>query len=300
MEPNKKTSSKCGDVLLKGSSFLSFISLLLIVALFLRMESINRKTEINELRISKVESRIDIRSQQTTDHRNEMDTPEYTEKTTNTKVRRSLISVSNKSLSVEDVRSEITKQFNKLKPASLCQPLEKVCVPGPPGQKGSKGSRGRRGVQGAKGKKGKQGIMGLPGRHGQQGIMGNQGEKGEKGEKGDTGPRGFMGLKGDPGESISSPEVTVSPVTQTVTQNQTATFNCSVRGSPKPKVTWSKVNGSLVAGSFVSDKNGALKITKSTFSDSGDYMCIAVNVLGSDERTATLIVEGKKKKKKLS
>jgi len=107
-----------------------------------------------------------------------------------------------------------------------------------------------------------------------------------------------MGLKGDPGESISSPEVTVSPVTQTVTQNQTATFNCSVRGSPKPKVTWSKVNGSLVAGSFVSDKNGALKITKSTFSDSGDYMCIAVNVLGSDERTATLIVEGKKKKKK--
>ena len=76
MEPDKKTSSKCGDVLHKGSSFLSFISLLLIVALFLRMESINRKTEINELRISKVESRVEIRSLQTTDHRNEMDTPE--------------------------------------------------------------------------------------------------------------------------------------------------------------------------------------------------------------------------------
>jgi len=41
-----------------------------------------------------------------------------------------------------------------------------------------------------------------------------------------------MGLKGDPGGSISSPEVTVSPVTQTVTENQTATFNCSVRGNP--------------------------------------------------------------------
>jgi len=76
MEPKKKTSSKCGDVLHKGSSFLSFISLSLIVALFLRMESINRKTEINELRISKVESRVEIRSLQTTDHRNEMDTPE--------------------------------------------------------------------------------------------------------------------------------------------------------------------------------------------------------------------------------
>jgi len=87
--------------------------------------------------------------------------------------------------------------------------------------------------------------------------------------------------------------VTVSPATQTVTENQTTTFNCSVRGSPKPKVTWNKVNGSLAAGSFISDKSGALKITKSTFSDSGDYTCSAVNALGRDERTATLIVEGK-------
>ena len=107
------------------------------------------------------------------------------EKTTNTKVRRSLISISNKSLSIEDVRTEITKQFNKLKPASLCHPLEKVCVPGPPGKKGSKGSRGRRGMQGTKGRKGVRGIMGLPGRHGKQGIMGNQGIKGEKGDKGE-------------------------------------------------------------------------------------------------------------------
>ena len=76
MEPNKKTSSKCGDVLHKGSSFLSFISMLLIVALFLRMESINSKTEINELRISKVESRMEIESPQATEHKNEMETPE--------------------------------------------------------------------------------------------------------------------------------------------------------------------------------------------------------------------------------
>ena len=76
MDPNKKTSSKCGDVLHKGSSFLTFISLLLIVALFLRMESINRKTEMNELRISKVESRVETESLQTTNHKNKMETPE--------------------------------------------------------------------------------------------------------------------------------------------------------------------------------------------------------------------------------
>ena len=77
MEPNKRTSSKCGDVLHKGSSFLSFISLLLIVALFLRMESINRKTEMYELRISKLESRVENGSPRALrEHKNEMKTPE--------------------------------------------------------------------------------------------------------------------------------------------------------------------------------------------------------------------------------
>ena len=76
MEPDKKTSSKCGDVLHKGSSFLSFVSLLLIVSLFLRMESINRKTEINELRISKLESHVETDSLRTTDHKKETESPE--------------------------------------------------------------------------------------------------------------------------------------------------------------------------------------------------------------------------------
>ena len=76
MDPNKKTSTKCGDVLHKGSSFLSFVSLLLIIALFLRIESINRKTEMNELRISKVESRMEVGTPQKTDHKTEMETPE--------------------------------------------------------------------------------------------------------------------------------------------------------------------------------------------------------------------------------
>ena len=76
MDTNKKSSSKCGDVLQKGSSVLSFISMLLIVALFLRMESINRKTEMNDLRISKVERHIEVGTPQTTDHKEEMETPE--------------------------------------------------------------------------------------------------------------------------------------------------------------------------------------------------------------------------------
>ena len=76
MESNKNSSDKCGDVLHKGSSFLSFISLLSIVALFLRVESINRKTEMNEMRILKVESCIEIGSLQTTNQKNEIETPQ--------------------------------------------------------------------------------------------------------------------------------------------------------------------------------------------------------------------------------
>ena len=76
MKPKKKTSSKCGNVLHKGSSFLSFISILLIVALFLRMESISKKIEVNELRISKVESRVEIESLKRADHIIELETSE--------------------------------------------------------------------------------------------------------------------------------------------------------------------------------------------------------------------------------
>ena len=61
MDSVKKPSAKCtGDVFLKSCSVLSFISMLLIVALFLRMETINRRTEMNEMRISDVESHMKI------------------------------------------------------------------------------------------------------------------------------------------------------------------------------------------------------------------------------------------------
>ena len=103
-----------------------------------------------------------------------------------------------------------------------------------------------------------------------------------------------MGLKGDPGESISLPKAIISPKIQTVTENQTATFYCSASGNPRPAVSWSKVNGSLIKGHVVSDENsGKIEVIYSTFNDSGDYLCTAVNLLGRDEAVAKLIVGGK-------
>ena len=61
MDPSKKPPAKClNDAFRKGSTVLSFVSILLIVALFLRMETINRRTTMNELRISDVESHLKI------------------------------------------------------------------------------------------------------------------------------------------------------------------------------------------------------------------------------------------------
>ena len=166
--------------------------------------------------------------------------------------------------------------------------------PGPLGPRGPKGARGRRGHKGRTGNKGDQGIMGSPGKTGKQGIMGPvglQGETGNKGEKGDIGPKGMPGTKGEPGESISSPAVVVSPVTLTVNEGGTASFQCSASGNPEPTLTWSKLNNqSEIMHSAVSE--GKLEIKKATGSDSGLCQCSATNILGNSQEVVRLAVNG--------
>ena len=136
--------------------------------------------------------------------------------------------------------------------------------------------------------------MGSPGKSGKQGIMGPvgiQGETGNKGEKGDMGPAGMPGAKGKPGESISSPAVVVSPVTLTVNEGGTASFQCSASGNPEPAVAWSKLNSqSAISPSVVS--GGKVELKKVTGSDSGVYQCSATNILGNSQEVVRLAVNG--------
>ena len=188
-------------------------------------------------------------------------------------------------------------KINKLL-LQLCQFQYRTCAsgpPGPPGPPGSKGARGQSGQKGRTGNKGDRGTMGSPGKSGKPGIMGPSGLKGDtgiKGQKGDRGATGMSGTKGEPGQSISSPAVVASPVTLTVNEGGSASFQCSARGNPEPAIAWSKVdNQSGITKSAVS--GGKLQLKHVIGSDSGLYQCSATNILGESREVVRLTVNGK-------
>ena len=128
--------------------------------------------------------------------------------------RRQASNESSQAIAIHEVRQEIIKQLEQLVPGKFCKASEKVCPPGPPGPPGltgSKGTRGRRGPQGNRGGRGAQGVMGPPGRAGKSGMTGPPGPKGEKGDRGLPGQNGVPGPRGRPGQTISTPNVVLSP-----------------------------------------------------------------------------------------
>ena len=143
-----------------------------------------------------------------------------------------------------------------------------------------------------RGRRGRPGHRGPPGKHGPPEPRGQQGSKGDKGAKGDQGPQG---PKGDPGESISAPSIVTPPVSMVVNQTGAASFQCEVRGNPKPEVTWLKQNSSLFADKRILTSHGGVLITDVTSQDGGIYTCSARNILGVVTSSATLTVQGEKR-----
>ena len=83
--------------------------------------------------------------------------------------------------------------------------------------------------------------------------------------------------------------MTVSPTSDTVTENQTATFYCSADGNPTPTVTWSRTGDTEP----ISSPHNKLEIRNATYNDSGDYVCTAKSILGEVQKQVKLFVEGK-------
>ena len=230
--------------------------------------------------------------------------------------RRQVSNESSQTITILEVRREIIKQLEQLVPGKFCKASEKVCPPGPPGPPGltgSKGARGRRGPHGTRGRRGAQGVMGPPGEVGKSGMTGPPGRKGDtglpgqkgmsgitglpgpKGEKGDTGLRGQKGMQGPrgrPGQSISTPRVVLSPAEQTRDEGGNTALHCTVSGNPRPTVEWLFNEGKLQSGAKHSIEKGKLTVKNLNYSDAGQYKCVAKNILGSSNGSATLTVRG--------
>ena len=240
--------------------------------------------------------------------------------------RRRVLNVSSAGISIHDVRKEISKQFEQLMPTKYCKSSEKVCPVGPPGLPGPTGVRGPRGRRGPKGKNGPQGLKGPSGKSGQRGMTGPAGLRGEKGDKGEpgpkavqgppgspgktgmtglTGPRGDKGDKGGPGtkgmpgppgrpgESISTPQLIISPTDQTKDEGSNSVIYCTVRGNPTPSVEWRFKSGKLYSSAKYLIKEGELVVRNLNYGDAGQYTCVARNILGTSEASGNLRVRGK-------
>ena len=210
--------------------------------------------------------------------------------------RRQALDKSSDAITMQKLRIEITKHFEKLMPMKYCKASEKVCPAGPPGlpgPRGGRGPRGKRGTKGTKGKKGTQGVMGPPGLSGKSGMAGPTGPRGEKGETGAPGPKGMPGPPGRPGESISAPNVILSPAAQTRDEGGNTAFYCTVGGNPSPRIEWRFKGRKLALGAKQSIKDGRLTIKHLNYSDAGQYTCVATNILGSSEASGNLSVRGK-------
>ena len=155
------------------------------------------------------------------------------------------------------------------------------------------------GIQGDNGIPGDSGPLGLPGERGPIGSQGPTGVKGDVGIPGDPGPMGpigppgVKGAKGEPGQSISAPSLLQRPVGITVNESQMAALKCAVDGSPRPRVTWSKVNSSLPTGRHVVKSSGALIVKDIRPLDDGVYICRAENLLGQVNVSVKLTVQCK-------
>ena len=173
-------------------------------------------------------------------------------------------------------------------------------MPGPPGRTGKTGMTGLTGPTGNKGDKGGPGTKGMPGppgRTGKTGMTGLTGPTGDKGDKGGPGTKGMPGPPGRPGESISTPQLIISPTDQTNDEGSNSLIYCTVRGNSTTSVKWRFKSRKLYSGAKYLVKEGEMVVRNLNYGYAGQYTCVARNILGTSEASGNLKVRGKKNNK---
>jgi len=80
------------------------------------------------------------------------------------------------------------------------------------------------------------------------------------------------------------------PMTVNESESQTAILKCTADGNPKPKVTWFKLNLSLLAGRHEVESSSALIAKEVRPEDDGVNSCKAQNLLGQVNASVKLCV----------
>ncbi|PVD27655.1 hypothetical protein C0Q70_12822 [Pomacea canaliculata] len=92
------------------------------------------------------------------------------------------------------------------------------------------------------------------------------------------------------------PSFLIKPSNLIVGKGRTATLQCVVTGNPPPTVFWSKGKEQHLMfpnqenGRFSVSEDGTFRIRDVEYQDEGQYVCQALNVLGSEKATATIEV----------
>uniref|UniRef100_A0A8C7MCJ3 Roundabout guidance receptor 1 n=1 Tax=Oncorhynchus kisutch TaxID=8019 RepID=A0A8C7MCJ3_ONCKI len=97
---------------------------------------------------------------------------------------------------------------------------------------------------------------------------------------------------------LERPSFMKRPGSQVVLVDQSVEFRCEARGDPVPTVRWRKEDGDLPKGRYEIREDHTLKIRRLTSADVGSYTCMAENMVGRAEASATLtvhVVSGKLK-----
>ncbi|KAM9732764.1 roundabout homolog 1 isoform 8-T8 [Menidia menidia] len=89
---------------------------------------------------------------------------------------------------------------------------------------------------------------------------------------------------------LERPSFVRRPGSQVVLVDQSVEFRCEARGDPVPTVRWRKDDGDLPKGRFEIREDHTLKIRRLTSADVGSYTCVAENMVGKAEASATLTV----------
>ena len=76
----------------------------------------------------------------------------------------------------------------------------------------------------------------------------------------------------------------------TAKQGDDVTLTCSVRGTPKPTILWSKVGEDLNSRNIAVDRE-QLRLTNAKVTDRGVYVCTVENKAGKSRASAVLEVD---------